>query len=217
MIVLSGTIGAGKTSLTTMLAEHLGSEALYESVDDNPILPLFYEDPKRYGFLLQNYFLNKRLDNIKDAQGSQLNVIDRSIFEDLLLFKLNADLDRATQTEVQIYGDLLNNIMEQVDFSDDAIVKTPDLLIYIHVSFDTMLERIKKRGREYEQIENDPSLYNYYKSLNERYVAWFEAYDRSPKLSIDGDRYDFVMNNDAADQVLAIIDDKINELGLKNN
>ena len=87
MIVLSGTIGAGKTSLTTMLAEHLGSEALYESVDDNPILPLFYEDPKRYGFLLQNYFLNKRLDNIKDAQGSQLNVIDRSIFEDFLLFK----------------------------------------------------------------------------------------------------------------------------------
>ena len=133
MIVLSGTIGAGKTSLTTMLAEHLGSEAFYESVDDNPILPLFYENPQKYAFLLQNYFLNKRLDNIKDAQGNKLNVIDRSIFEDLLLFKLNADLDRATQTEVQIYGDLLDNMMEQVDFSDDAIVKTPDLLIYIHV------------------------------------------------------------------------------------
>jgi deoxyadenosine/deoxycytidine kinase len=157
------------------------------------------------------------LDNIRDAQGSQLNVIDRSIFEDLLLFKLNADLDRATQTEVQIYGDLLNNIMEQVDFSDDAIVKTPDLLIYIHVSFDTMLERIKKRGREYEQIENDPSLYNYYKSLNERYVAWFESYDRSPKLSIDGDRFDFVTDAEAANQVLALIDDKIKALGLKNN
>lgn len=215
MIVLSGTIGAGKTSLTTMLAEHLGSEALYESVDDNPILPLFYEDPKRYGFLLQNYFLNKRLDNIKDAQGSQLNVIDRSIFEDLLLFKLNADLDRATQTEVQIYGDLLNNIMEQVDFSDEAIVKTPDLLIYIHVSFDTMLERIKKRGRDYEQIANDPSLYDYYKSLNERYVAWFDAYDRSPKLSIDGDQYDFVADESAAKKVLSLIDQKISELGLQ--
>ena len=98
MIVLSGTIGAGKTSLTTMLAEHLGSDAFYESVDDNPILPLFYENPKKYAFLLQNYFLNKRMDNIKDAQGSKLNVIDRSIFEDLLLFQLNADLERATQT-----------------------------------------------------------------------------------------------------------------------
>jgi deoxyadenosine/deoxycytidine kinase len=80
-----------------------------------------------------------------------------------------------------------------------------------------MLERIKKRGREYEQIENDPSLYNYYKSLNERYVAWFESYDRSPKLSIDGDRFDFVTDAEAANQVLALIDDKIKALGLKNN
>ena len=113
MIVLSGTIGAGKTSLTTMLAEHLGSEALYESVDDNPILPLFYEDPKRYGFLLQNYFLNKRLDNIKDAQGSQLNVIDRSIFEDLLLFKLNYSfLNRIFKTYFHIELSILVSICE---------------------------------------------------------------------------------------------------------
>ena len=58
MIVLSGTIGAGKTSLTKMLAKHLDSQAFYESVDDNPILPLFYQNPKKYGFLLQIYFLN---------------------------------------------------------------------------------------------------------------------------------------------------------------
>ncbi|MBF7057741.1 deoxynucleoside kinase [Weissella confusa] len=216
MIVLSGTIGAGKTSLTTMLAEHLGSEAFYESVDDNPILPLFYENPKKYAFLLQNYFLNKRMDNIKDAQGSKLNVIDRSIFEDLLLFQLNADLERATQTEVAIYGDLLNNMMEQVDFSDDAIVKTPDLLIYIHVSFDTMLARIQKRGRDFEQIDDDPSLYDYYKKLNERYIAWFESYDRSPKLSIDCDKHDFVNDPEAAKAVLALIDEKIDELGLRD-
>lgn len=216
MIVLSGTIGAGKTSLTTMLAEHLGSEAFYESVDDNPILPLFYENPKKYAFLLQNYFLNKRMDNIKDAQGSKLNVIDRSIFEDLLLFQLNADLERATQTEVAIYGDLLNNMMEQVDFSDDAIVKTPDLLIYIHVSFDTMLARIQKRGRDFEQIDHDPSLYDYYKKLNERYIAWFESYDRSRKLSIDGDKHDFVNDPEAAKAVLALIDEKIDELGLRD-
>lgn len=216
MIVLSGTIGAGKTSLTTMLAEHLGSDAFYESVDDNPILPLFYENPKKYAFLLQNYFLNKRMDNIKDAQGSKLNVIDRSIFEDLLLFQLNADLERATQTEVQIYGDLLNNMMEQVDFSDDAIVKTPDLLIYIHVSFDTMLARIQKRGRDFEQIDHDPSLYDYYKTLNERYIAWFEGYDRSAKLSIDGDKYDFVNDPEAAKKVLSLIGEKVDELGLRD-
>jgi deoxyadenosine/deoxycytidine kinase len=156
------------------------------------------------------------MDNIKDAQGSKLNVIDRSIFEDLLLFQLNADLERATQTEVAIYGDLLNNMMEQVDFSDDAIVKTPDLLIYIHVSFDTMLARIQKRGRDFEQIDHDPSLYDYYKKLNERYIAWFESYDRSPKLSIDGDKHDFVNDPEAAKAVLALIDEKIDELGLRD-
>ena len=66
MIALAGTIGAGKTSLTKLLADHLNSQAFYESVDDNKILPLFYKDPKKYGFLLQIYFLNKRLDEIKD-------------------------------------------------------------------------------------------------------------------------------------------------------
>lgn len=215
MIVLSGTIGAGKTSLTTMLADHLESNAYYESVDDNPILPLFYDDPKRYGFLLQNYFLNKRLENIKDAQGSPLNVIDRSIYEDRLLFQLNADLERATQIEASIYSDLLNNMMEQVDFSNEAVVKTPDLLINISVSFDTMLDRIKKRGRDFEQIEQDSSLYEYYKELNERYANWFDAYNDSPKLQIDGDKYDFVEDDDAANAVLQQIDDKLVSLHLK--
>ncbi|MBS0948941.1 deoxynucleoside kinase [Weissella minor] len=215
MIVLSGTIGAGKTSLTTMLADHLESNAYYESVDDNPILPLFYDDPKRYGFLLQNYFLNKRLENIKDAQGSPLNVIDRSIYEDRLLFQLNADLERATQIEASIYSDLLNNMMEQVDFSNEAVVKTPDLLIHISVSFDTMLDRIKKRGRDFEQIEQDSSLYEYYKELNERYSNWFDAYNDSPKLQIDGDKYDFVEDDNAAKAVLQQIDDKLISLHLK--
>ena len=76
MIALAGTIGAGKTSLTGLLADHLNSQAFYESVDDNKILPLFYKDPKKYGFLLQIYFLNRRLDEIKDSFGNDLNVLD---------------------------------------------------------------------------------------------------------------------------------------------
>lgn len=213
MIVLSGTIGAGKTSLTTMLAEHLGSNAFYESVDDNPILPLFYEDPQRYGFLLQNYFLNKRLENIKDARVEKLNIIDRSIYEDRLLFQLNADLHRATQTEAEIYADLLNNMMEKIESSTDQ--KDPDLLIHISVSFDKMLERIKKRGRDFEQLDNDSSLFEYYKELNQRYTDWFESYDRSPKLQINGDDYDFVEDPEARDAVLAIIDTELEKLNLR--
>lgn len=216
MIVLSGTIGAGKTSLATLLAEHLGSQAYYESVDDNPILPLFYENPQKYGFLLQNYFLNKRLENIKDAQGSHLNIIDRSIFEDQLLFQLNADLDRATQTEAEIYRDLLHNMMEQVDESEDAVIKNPDLLIYVKVSFETMLSRIQKRGRSFEQIDQDPSLYEYYQELTNRYTEWFDQYSASPKLMIDGDNLDFIEHPDDLEKVFQLIDNEIKTLKVED-
>ncbi len=211
MIVLSGTIGAGKTSLTKMLAQHLDSEAFYESVDDNPILPLFYEDPKKYGFLLQIYFLNKRLAQIKKAQVVTKNILDRSIFEDALLFQLTADLDRATQTEVDIYKSLVDNMMAEIP---GGASKDPDLLIHVRVSFDTMLARIKKRGRSYEQIDENPSLYEYYQELNSRYDDWFENYDRSPKIQIDGDRFDFVENLKARAEVFDMIDAKLSETGV---
>lgn len=213
MIVLAGTIGAGKTSLTKLLSQHLNSQPFFESVDDNPILPLFYKDPQKYGFLLQIYFLNRRLDEIKDSFDNDLNVLDRSIFEDSLLFGLNADLGRATHTESDIYASLLDNMMEELP--EERHQKAPNLLIHIQVSFDTMLNRIKKRGRSFEQIDKDPSLYNYYKELNTRYQQWYEDYDLSPKMVIDGDQYDFVENERAADEVLKQIDQKLVDLGLK--
>lgn len=210
MIVLSGTIGAGKTSLTTLLAEHLNAPAFYESVDDNEILPLFYQDPKKYAFLLQIYFLNKRLDSIKEANANQFSVMDRSIFEDSLLFHLNADLGRSTETEVEIYDSLLHNMMEPISGSD--FQKNPDLLIYIKVSFETMLQRIKKRGRSFEQIETDESLYAYYQELNQRYVKWYADYDLSPKMMIDGDKYDFIADDEARAAVLAAVDQKLKKV-----
>lgn len=211
MIVLSGTIGAGKTSLTEMLADHLGSQAFYESVDDNPILPLFYENPKKYGFLLQIYFLNKRLSQIKAARAAGVNnILDRSIYEDALLFQLTADLNRATQTEVDIYKSLVDNMMAEI--AGVADVKNPDLLIHVRVSFETMLSRIKKRGRSFEQIDENPELFAYYQELNKRYDDWFEAYDRSPKVQIDGDRFDFVSDVAARAIVLDMIDSKLAEV-----
>lgn len=213
MIVLAGTIGAGKTSLTQMLADHLGSKPFFESVDDNPILPLFYKDPQKYGFLLQIYFLNRRLDEIKDSFDNDLNVLDRSIFEDALMFKMNADLGRATHTEADIYTSLLGNMMEELP--DQTHQKAPNLLIHIRISFETMLNRIKQRGRSFEQIENDPSLYQYYKTLNQRYQSWYEAYYKSPKMMIDGDQYDFVADPQAAKVVLEQIDSKLSALNLK--
>lgn len=210
MIVLAGTIGAGKSSLTEMIANHLNSEAFYESVDDNEVLPLFYQDPNKYAFLLQIYFLNKRFDSIKQALQHEDNVLDRSIYEDSLLFHLNADLGRATETEVQVYDELLANMMQELPYA--AQKKHPDLLVHIKVSFETMLARIKKRGRDFEQLEYDPSLYDYYQELNRRYDAWFENYHESPKLQIDGDVLNFVEDENAAKEVIQLIDEKLAEI-----
>ncbi|QWF35766.1 deoxynucleoside kinase [Latilactobacillus curvatus] len=210
LLVLAGTIGAGKTSLTKYLSDHLGTEAFYESVDDNEVLPLFYKDPTKYAFLLQIYFLNKRFDSIKQAYTDDNNILDRSIFEDSLLFHLNADLGRATATEVRVYDELLANMMQELPFA--AHKKRPDLLIHVRVSFETMLSRIQKRGRSYEQLEADPTLYDYYKELNSRYDAWYEAYDESPKMQIDGDKLDFVENEADRQKVIEMIDERVKSL-----
>ena len=210
MIVLAETIGAGKSSLTKMIAEHFDSQAFYESIDDNEVLPLFYANPEQYAFLLQIYFLNKRFASIKQAMQEDNNVLDRSIYEDSLLFHLNADLGRATKTEVQVYDELLANMMEELPHA--AYKKHPDLLVHIRVSFDTMLERIEKRGRAYEQLAFDPSLYDYYKELNRRYDQWYEEYNESPKIQIDGDKFNFVEDPEAKQQVLQMIKGKLEEI-----
>lgn len=215
VLVLAGTIGAGKSSLTEMLAEELKTQAFYESVDDNKVLPLFYENPQKYAFLLQIYFLNKRFDSIKRALSDNNNVLDRSIYEDSLLFHLNADVGRADETEVEVYDDLLNNMLEEIDSL--SFKKRPDLLIHVKVSFDKMLERIKKRGRQFEQLEYDPSLYDYYKELNSRYDTWFEDFDICPKIQIDGDKYDFVEDEQSKIHVLQQIKEKLKEIEGENN
>ncbi|MGM0238651.1 deoxynucleoside kinase [Enterococcus sp. AZ103] len=210
MIVLAGTIGAGKSSLTEMVSKHLGTDAFYESVDDNEVLPLFYANPEQYAFLLQIYFLNKRFDMIKKAMQADHNVLDRSIYEDSLLFHLNADLGRATDTEVKVYDELLKNMMEELPFA--AYKKHPDLMVHIKVSFETMLDRIEKRGREYEQLSFDPTLYDYYQELNKRYDQWFDNYNESPKIQIDGDALNFVESKEAEKMVLKMIDQKLAEI-----
>lgn len=210
VIVLAGTIGAGKSSLSEMIANELGSEVFYEEVDNNEILPLFYADPNKYAFLLQIYFLNKRFASIKQALAHDNNVLDRSIYEDSLLFHLNADLGRANDTEVKVYDELLKNMMEELPYA--AHKKHPDLLVHIKVSFETMLARIEKRGREFEQLSYDPSLYDYYKELNKRYEVWYQNYDESLKMEIDGDALNFVEDEEAAKVVIQMVKDKLEEV-----
>lgn len=226
MITLAGIIGSGKSSLTEILSKELGTKAFYEPVEDNPVLPLFYkgneiaakkraegdrEATNPYAYLLQTFFLNRRFKMIKQAMQEDNNVLDRSIYEDAIFMKMNTDMGNATQVEYDIYQKLLDNMLEELPYA--AHKKSPDLMVMINVSYNTMIKRIQKRGREYEQVENDPSLVEYYQRLLHYYDSWKEEYDASPLLVIDGDKYDFVNNEEDRNKVLDMIESKLVELG----
>ena len=226
MITLAGIIGSGKSSLTEILSRELGSIPFYEPVEDNPVLPLFYKGnelaaKKRqagekdatnpYAYLLQTFFLNRRFMMMKKALQSRNNILDRSIYEDAMFMRMNTELGNATQVEYSIYQELLTNILEELNH----VVPSNDynLMILIKVSYDTMVSRIKKRGREYEQIENDPSLIDYYGRLLKYYEEFEENYNQSEMLVIDGDKFNFVENIDDRNHILDMIEMKLVDLG----
>jgi deoxyadenosine/deoxycytidine kinase len=206
VIILSGAIGAGKSALTEIIAKELGTTPFYESVSDNPVLPLFYKDPKKYAFLLQIFFLNTRYKSIKKALTDDNNVLDRSIYEDALFFQMNADIGRATKEEVDTYYELLNNMLNSLN---GVPKRTPDLMVHIKVSYPTMIKRIQKRGRDYEQLSYDPTLEEYYKRLLRYYDKWYNEYEVSPKMLINGDKYDFVCNDDDREAILTQIKSRL--------
>ena len=116
VIVLAGTIGAGKSSLTALIANRLGSEAFTNQLMIMRYYLYFMRNRKSTHFIT-NLFLNKRFDSIKQALTHENNVLDRSIYEDSLLFHLNADLGRANETEVKVYDDLLQNMLQELPYA----------------------------------------------------------------------------------------------------
>lgn len=213
LIVVGGMIGLGKSSVAEAIGKHFSSEVFYESVEDNPILSLFYSETeeeiqkKRYPFLLQLYFLNTRFKSIKEALVVNNNVLDRSIYEDWYFAKKNMELGRITELEMSIYENLLENMMSELQ---ELPKKAPDVMVYLKGSFETVLNRINLRGREFEM---DDALREYYHFLWKDYDAWVENhYKASQVLVIDMDKMDVVNKVEDKMKLLHMVEEKLKEV-----
>ena len=218
LIVVGGMIGLGKSSVAEILGNHFNSEVFYESVDDNPILPLFYSESEeeilknRYPFLLQLYFLNTRFKSIKEALYNDNNVLDRSIYEDWYFAKKNMELGRISELEMNTYEGLLENMLEELK---DLPKKAPDIMVYLKGTFETVMKRINLRGRDFEVDEN---LKEYYHFLWEDYDNWVNNhYNASEVLIIDMDTMDVVNNEADKHKLIEMVEEKLKEVRNKND
>lgn len=201
-IAIAGNIGAGKTTLTTLLAKHYGWTPNYETVDDNPYLNDFYNDMQRWSFNLQIFFLNSRFKQVVDLRKSGETVIqDRTIYEDAEIFAPNLhDMGLMPTRDFENYKALFNLMSE--------LIQPPDLLIYLRASVPTLVNQIQKRGRDYEEsIRLD-----YLKMLNERYELWISKYTASKLLVINVDDLSFHENVEDLSKIIDKIDAQINGL-----
>ena len=201
-VALAGNIGAGKTTLTKLLAKHYKWEAQLEDVVDNPYLDDFYNQMERWSFNLQVYFLNSRFRQVLQIHQSGKDIIqDRTIYEDAHIFAPNLHaMGLMTNRDFNNYSSLFE-LME-------SLVKGPDLLIYLRSSIPNLVHQIHKRGRDYE---NSISI-DYLSRLNERYEAWIHGYDKGKLLIIDVDKLDFVVNPEDLGSIINKIDAEINGL-----
>lgn len=181
-IAVTGNIGAGKTTLARMLAEHFGWEVFYEAVENNPYLADFYEDMERWAFHLQIYFLRSRFDQARQIMHSTKRIIqDRTIYEDAHIFAKN--LYRSgymSAVDYETYFSLFQTMMD--------VVKPPDLMIYLKADLPKLLHQIQKRGREYELNMS----VEYLTDLNAHYEEFIASYTDGKLLILDVNHLDYV-------------------------
>lgn len=201
-VAIAGNIGAGKTTLTKLLAKHYKWSPHYEDVDENPYLDDFYSSMERWSFNLQVYFLNSRFRQILEIRESGQNIIqDRTIYEDAHIFAPNLHgMGLMPNRDYDNYSSLFE-LMER-------LVSPPDLLIYLRATIPTLVGQIHKRGRDYE---NSISI-DYLSRLNERYEAWISQYSKGNLLIIDVDNLDFVDKPEDLGHIIDKIDAQINGL-----
>lgn len=197
VITIAGTVGVGKSTMTSALAEALNFRTSFEKVDTNPYLDKFYDDFEKWSFHLQIYFLAERFKEQKRIfeYGGGF-VQDRSIYEDTGIFaKMHFDKGTMNPTDYETYTNLF-----------DAMVMTPyfphpDLLIYLEGSIDDVVARIKERGREMEQ----QTPIEYWTEMHGRYEDWINNFNACPVLRLDINDYDLKKNPEQIEQIVAQI------------
>ena len=197
-IAIAGNMGAGKSSLTGLLAQHFRWKAFYESVDDNPYLADFYEDMLRWSFNLQIYFLSSRFRHQKDMLRKQISLIqDRTIYEDVEIFAKNLH-------QMDLMSDRDFNNYEALFHEMSYYLRPPDLLIYLRAQVPTLVRQIQQRGREYE----NSIRIDYLERLNNLYEDWINRYPHE-KLIIDTDDLDFVNDKEDLGSIIGLVEQRL--------
>ena len=201
-IAIAGNIGAGKTTLTRLLAKNFQWTPQFEDVDQNPYLDDFYNDMEKWSFNLQIYFLGSRFNQIKQIRESGKNIIqDRTIHEDAYIFASNLhDMGLLMTRDYENYLTVFNLM--------NSFVQAPDLLIYLRADIPTLVRQIKLRGREYESSIS----IEYLSRLNDKYEEWTKGYKEGKLLIIDVDNLDFVNNQEDLSFIYDKVDAEINGL-----
>jgi deoxyguanosine kinase len=178
-VVIEGPIGAGKTSLALRLARYLTAEILLEEPDDNPFLARFYQDPKRHALATQLFFLFQRAAQVSELKQQDMfarpTVADFLFDKDELFARLNLSDD-----ELSLYHQVYRHLKLQV--------VAPDLVIYLQASTTTLIERVQRRGIDYEQAIST----SYLAKIAEGYSRFFFEYDAAPLLIVNSDRLNLV-------------------------
>lgn len=196
-IAIAGNIGAGKSSLTRLLAHHFGWESYFESVEDNPYLSDFYEDMRRWSFNLQVYFLSSRFQHQLDILKGASNFIqDRTVYEDVEIFAKNLyEMGLMSKRDYANYSALFNMMVQ--------FIRPPDLLIYLRAQVPTLVRQIQQRGREFENTIR----IDYLERLNQHYETFIENYPNE-KLIIETDSMDFVNNSEDLGKIIQLIEQR---------